>query len=237
MTTVWLQRSVERARQWRQPIVAIAGIGILAIALFVWVQFYRRVPPPAFASDEEHFLFGSIGNEKADGIPYWVWLVLPRVFPDHLPAPGGYAALGILSRPGGEMPAGFSKATVGYDRVALNCATCHVGSSRTHPDGPSTIVPGTAPRQEPAEAYLRFLIACASDPRFNASTLLAEIAKNHHLSIAERMAFRFAIIPAARRALLDLKDRRVLIDHAVLQEHADASSVQRARKYLQSLAR
>ena len=29
--------------------------------------------------------------------PYWIWLVLPRVFPDLLPAPGGYASLGFLA--------------------------------------------------------------------------------------------------------------------------------------------
>ena len=38
-----------------------------------------------FASDEDHFLFGSIGTEAAEGVPYWIWLVLPRVFPDLLP--------------------------------------------------------------------------------------------------------------------------------------------------------
>ena len=48
-----------------------------------------------FASDEDHFLFGSIGTEASEGVPYWIWLVLPRIFPDLLPGPGGYASLGI----------------------------------------------------------------------------------------------------------------------------------------------
>ena len=39
----------------------------------------------SFASDEDHFLFGSIGTEETDGVPYWIWLVLPRMFPEYLP--------------------------------------------------------------------------------------------------------------------------------------------------------
>ena len=46
-----------------------------------------RPPAPAFDSDEDHFLFGSIGAEERTGVPYWIWLVLPRIFPEHLPAP------------------------------------------------------------------------------------------------------------------------------------------------------
>ena len=39
----------------------------------------------------------------------------------------------------------------------------------------------------------------AGDPRFTANTILAEIAKNHRLSVGERLLYRFAIIPATRR--------------------------------------
>ena len=49
------------------------------------------------------------------------------------------------------------------------------------------------------QQYLRFLIACASDPRFTADTILAEIAKNTRLSLLDRLLYRFAIIPATRR--------------------------------------
>src|SRR6476620_3040381 len=83
-----------------------AGFALLAIigGVFTYNHFFRRPPAPFFASDEDHFLFGSIGTEETDGIPYWIWLVLPRIFPEYLPAPGGYASLGILSKGGREMP-------------------------------------------------------------------------------------------------------------------------------------
>jgi hypothetical protein len=232
MATVWYERGMRMLQQWRRPIAGVVAVLVLAGGLFVWMQFFRRVPPPTFASDEEQFLFGSIGTERDDGIPFWIWLVLPRVFPEHLPAPGGYAALGILSEPGREMPIGFSKATIGYDRVGINCAGCHTGSTRRRPGDPATIVPGAPPQSGPMEAYLKFLIACASDPRFNARTLMGEIAKNYELSAGERLAFRFAIIPATRRAILRLQDRSVLIDHATLRQHADDASVKRAETYL-----
>ena len=56
------------------------------------------------------------------------------------------------------------------------------------------------------QLYLRFLIACASDPRFTADTILAEIAKNYRLSTTDRLLYRFVIIPQTRRGILRLKD-------------------------------
>jgi hypothetical protein len=78
-----------------------------------YVKLFRESPAPYFASDEEHFLFGSMGTEAEGGVPYWIWLVLPRLFPEYLPRPGGYATLGMLGKDGHEMPVGLSKVTVG----------------------------------------------------------------------------------------------------------------------------
>ena len=79
--------------------------------MFTYENFFREEPEPYFESDEDHFLFGSVGTETTDGVPYWVWLVLPRIFPDLLPGPGGYASLGLLAKDGQEMPVGLSKVT------------------------------------------------------------------------------------------------------------------------------
>ncbi len=43
---------------------------------------------------------------------------------------------------------------------------------------PPTLYPAGASHQTAEQQYLRFLFACASDPRFTADTILAEIAKN-----------------------------------------------------------
>ena len=175
----------------------LAGLG----GWFVYTHFFREEPAPYFATDEEHFLYGSVGTEAEQGIPYWIWLVLPRVFPEYLPAPGGYASLGIVSRDGHEMPIGFSKVTVGFARVGINCAVCHTASFRAKADDVPTIYPAAASHQTGEQDYLRFLIACASDPRFTAGTILGEIAKNTRLSFMDRLLYRFAIIPGTRRAI------------------------------------
>ena len=181
---------------------------VLAVVggLVTYVKFFREEPPPYFASDEDHFLFGSVGTEGEQGIPYWIWLVLPRIFPEYLPGPGGYASTGILSKDGREMPVGLSKVTIGFPRVAINCAMCHTASYRARPGDPPTIVAAGPSHQTAPQQYLRFLIACVSDPRFTASTILGEISKNTRLSMLDRMLYRFAIIPAMRRRVLQLRD-------------------------------
>jgi mono/diheme cytochrome c family protein len=197
----------DRAR-WRSRLLTLGAIAVLTMAAVissvVYMKFLREPPATHFESDEDHFLFGSTGIEREHGIPYWIWLVLPRVFPEHLPRPGGYAALGMVSRQGNEMPAGFSRTTIGYPRVGVNCALCHTARWRERPTSPPMIVPAGPAHQTDAQAYRRFLIACAADDRFNAATILGEIARNYRLSLLDRVLYRFFIIPSTRRRLLAL---------------------------------
>ncbi len=101
------------------------------------------------------------------------------------PRPAAMRRSGMLSKDGHEMPIGLSKVTIGFPRVGINCAMCHTASFRT---SPRAICRRSSPprrRIRPApQQYLRFLFACASDPRFTADTIMAEIAKNYSLSFA-----------------------------------------------------
>ena len=180
----------------------VLAVGGLATAAYV--ALYRPEPPPRLASDEDHFLFGSIGNEGDEGIPYWIWLVLPRIFPEHLPAPGGYASLGLLTVDGREMPVGLSKVTIGIPRVGMNCAFCHTTSVRVRPGGPRTIITAGAANVTAVQQYRDFLVASASDPRFTAGAILGEISRNYRLSVFERLLYRFVVIPETRTTLLEL---------------------------------
>jgi hypothetical protein len=192
------------SRTWR--IVLGVGVALAVVAGFTLYQrLLREQPAPFFESDEDHFLFGSIGTEAEQGMPYWIWLVLPRVFPEYLPGPGGYASLGMLGKDGHEMPVGFSKVTIGFPRVGINCAICHTSSVRTTPNGVPTIIAGGPAHQTGEQQYLRFLFACANDPRFTADTILAEIDRNVRLSAIDRALYRFGIIPQTRRAILRLQ--------------------------------
>ena len=192
-----------------KKLVVFGVLAVLALVggLFVYNHFFREEPAPYFASDEEHFLYGSVGTEAEQGIPYWIWMVLPRVFPEYLPGPGGWASLGLLGRDGHELPIGLSRVTVGFPRVAINCAMCHASSVRARATEPPTIYPGGPSHQTAEQQYLRFLFACASDPRFTADTLMNEIAKNVRLSTVDALLYRFAIIPATRRGILQLQEQ------------------------------
>ena len=135
--------SVLRTR--RRRIIFIVVLVLVALGgWFTYDRFFREEPPPFFASDEDHFLFGSVGTEAEQGVPYLIWLVLPRIFPEYLPGPGGYASIGILSKDGHEMPIGLSKVTVGFPRVGINCAMCHAASFRARPDDVPTIYASAA---------------------------------------------------------------------------------------------
>ncbi|MCC6510913.1 MAG: cytochrome c [Pirellulaceae bacterium] len=182
-------------------LLLIAGL----LGLVVWEKLFHAYPQQL--SDSEQFKYGSIGGEEEGGVPYWIWVVLPRVFPEHLPGPGGYASLGMLWEPGYELPVGFSKKRIGYERVAFNCAVCHTGSYRTlRADGRlslTQITEGGPAIRFDAQAYLSFLARCANDPRFNADTLMSAIEYNTKMSWSDKLLYRHLLIPATKKALLE----------------------------------
>ena len=100
---------------------------------FTWKKIFRE-EKEVFANEEEHFKYGSLGAEGDRGIPYYLWLVLPRVFPDLMPGPGGYKSLGVVWEEGHEIPVGFSKKVVGFARITNNCAVCHTATYRLNED-------------------------------------------------------------------------------------------------------
>lgn len=171
----------------------------LAFAVGVWTAVVASAVQPADGA--EHFKYGSVGIESEEGIPYWIWQVLPRMFPDKLP--GGYASLGFVWEPDRELPIGFSKRSVaGSERVAVNCSFCHTATYRMAPDAPRIIVPGGATTVTRPQAFSRFLGTAAADPRFNAGDMLAEIGKMTSLSWSESLSYRFFLIPGTRKALV-----------------------------------
>lgn len=195
------------AREKKMLLIGAVIVLVVIGAGITYYEFFRELPPPYFSSDEEHFLYGSIGTEGTAGVPYWIWLVLPRVFPDKLPYPGGYESLGIVSQEGRELPIGFSKQTIGIERVGINCAFCHTATYRIHASDKPVIVPAGPSHTTSPQGYLRFLFACAADPRFNSTTIMAEIARNHKLSWLDNLSYRFALIPFTKITLLQQQNQ------------------------------
>ena len=176
-------------------------VAIVVLAAFVgWYYLFREVRP-RYASEFEHFQYGSVGVEAASGVPYWIWYVLPRVCADRPPGREGYAPYGFTWEDGRRAPMGLPVMTVGFDRVGVNCALCHVGSMRLEPNGARRLLPGAPTSRVDLQGYLRFLFACADSPRFTADAILTEIRKVHSLPAVESLLYRRLVIPRMKRAL------------------------------------
>ena len=187
-------------------VVVIAVIG----AMIGYDRGFREYPQPDWvtATPEMRFKYGSIGAEHDAGVPYWIFYVLPRVFPekfvqDGKVAPGGYAALGVAWEQGQELPVGFTKKTIGFARVANNCAVCHTTSYRVSPDSNPVFVVGGSAHTANVQGFFRLLIDCARDPRFNADILMAEINRVTDLDFIDSLLYRFVIIPVTKKRLLE----------------------------------
>jgi hypothetical protein len=118
-----------RRRSRRRLLILALGIAALAI-YFLWRLNPNR--PVDHSDIEEHFKYGSIGSELANGVPYWILKVLPSLFPDKLPGQG-YASLGFIEEQGRDLPIGFSKRRAFIERAWLNCGVCHTGTVRDSP--------------------------------------------------------------------------------------------------------
>jgi hypothetical protein len=182
------------------PVILI--VVVIAIAITGWNTLFRRAPLTYYESPADHFKYGSVGTEAVEGIPYWIWVVLPRLFPEKLPGSGGYTSLGLTWEEGREMPIGLTKERIGFDRVGVNCALCHVGTVRSdNLDKPSFLVGGPSTKFD-VQRYLQFFFDCAHDPRFTATFILPEIEYNHHITLLENILYRLFIIPQTQQRLL-----------------------------------
>lgn len=186
-------------------IVLVIGLLVGVVGYIGWYSLFREVPT-YYESPEEHFKYGSIGTEQAEGLPYWIWMMMPRLFPEYLPRQGGYTSLGITWEEGQELPVGFSKKTIGFPRQGITCALCHNATYRvTEKDKPVIVAAGPSNKFD-LQSYVRFLGKCASDPRFTADYLLEKIQYAVDLSWFDRLLYRFVIIPRTREEMLKLND-------------------------------
>jgi len=206
-------------RRSKRNIWIVAVLLLVVIAITAWANLWREKPQPQWitADKRDNFLYGSVGGERDAGIPYWIWLALPRMFPEYMPGNGGYLSVGLSWEEGKEMPAGFSKKTVGYVRVAGNCAICHAASYRSGPDEGPEVVPVVPGRSSDVQALLTFFQQCAQDPRFNSTEIMTEINSATNLTWFDSLLYRYVLIPRTRRQLLSETD--VVLD-SVLRSHS-----------------
>jgi mono/diheme cytochrome c family protein len=189
----------------RKLIRAVAVVLVLVAVggVFTWYKFFREEAQPEWITGdpEMRFKYGSIGAEADAGIPYWIFYVLPRMFPEKIPGSNGFASFGVSWEQGQELPVGFTKKVIGFARVGNNCAACHTTNYRLTENETPTFVTAGPGHTLNLEAVFRFLVDCAKDPRFNADNLMQEINLVTDLSWIDRLIYRFVLIPITKKRL------------------------------------
>lgn len=228
----------------RRRVKVVFALLLLAAAAIA-VVVYRRLTddkPVDHADIREHFKYGSTGGERGwkqqfgFGIPYWIWVALPELFPDLLPdgQPGrGYSSFGMIYEadrdPRFDLPIGMSMRRVqGVDRTYFNCASCHTGSLRDAPDAAPRIILGMPANTFDLGRLGLFLDRAAKHRKFRPAYLMAKIRQLERLRdevlppdgsyrprpfpLIDRLLFRYIGVFKMRDQLLGLLGRLSFID-------------------------
>jgi mono/diheme cytochrome c family protein len=189
----------------------IVTLVLLAVAsIFLIVRFTRDIPV-AYDDSGEHFKYGSIGSETASGLPYWIWKILPEMFPEKLPPSNksGYGSFGFLYEEGRELPIGVSRRrSEGIDRVWLNCAVCHTGTIRENPDSAPEIYLGMPANNFRLYEFIQFLREVPLDNRLNPDAVMEKIeSMGGELDFLDRLLYRYIIVDRVRDSLFALREQ------------------------------
>jgi hypothetical protein len=184
-----------------QILLAIVGVVLIVVITLAWPLLSNN-GPVKYADINDHFKYGSIGSEPVNGIPYWIWKVLPVMFSDKLPGEG-YKSLGIIYEPGKDLPIGFAKRKIAIDRVGLNCAICHTGMVRDRTDSKPQVITTMPSNTVNLMGYIKFISAAARDERFNPQEMMQYIeASGAKLNPLEKLIYRYLAIPQTRSGLI-----------------------------------
>ena len=216
-------------RRWVSILLLGAAAILLILGLYL-AQRFTRDRPVDYADDVMFFERGSTGGEKMNGIPYWVWVALPEIFPEYLPDKKlgqGYSSFGMIYEPGDDpryaLPLGMSRRNVrGLDVVYLNCAACHTGTVRDAPGAQPRWIPGMPAHQFNLGAWGKFLTTIPKDQKFTPQRLLDQIdamqSDTHRLvpkpDLIDRLIFRYYAVYLMRDKLLVLGQRLSFIDNS-----------------------
>jgi hypothetical protein len=215
------------SRRWLRwcaaAILVVAGLSVLYLG-----ERFTRDRPVDYADDKDHFMRGSTGGERMNGIPYWFWIALPEIFPELLPdqTPGrGYSSLGLVYAKGDDpryaLPYGVSMRNYrGIDVVYLNCGACHIGSVRDVPGAFPRIYAGMPAHQFDLGAFGEFLTSIPASQKFTGLRMMDQIRKMQDdprrvvekPDLINRLLFQYAAVHLMREQLVILGDRLSFID-------------------------
>ena len=197
----------------RRRIVALLVLLCLGGAIWIYIDYSRNKAEAFYDDPVKHFKYGSTGGDQLVGIPIGIFKALPQLCREHLPGEG-WQSLGLLFEDGMERPIGTSlRRSLGFDRVSLNCAACHVGTYRATPDAKPVIVPGMPANRLLLGEFVRFLENCALDERFNPWQVIeaAETAGARY-GFFDRMVLQYLAVPAMKEFLILARHRFRFLD-------------------------
>ncbi len=188
------------AQKLRNRVVVVLGLWVLAALI---LNAFPPDRPVERRSEIDHFYYGSIGSDRSGGLPTKVLLLLPELFPEHLPegTPHDLTAFGFIQQSGERLPIGFSTRRQIIDRSQINCGTCHTGTVRESADSAPVIIPAMPAVTVDLLSFYRFLFDVAADDRFTARTIIDALDARDQLGWFDPIVYRVGI-PIMRDALL-----------------------------------
>jgi hypothetical protein len=108
-----------------------------------------------------------------------------------------------------DRPVGTSKRhSLGFDRIALNCAVCHVGTYRESPQSSRVVVEGMPANRLNLARFAQFLTDCALDERFNPwQVVQAAERTGERYSLLDRLLLEYVAVPSIKEALILVRYR------------------------------
>src|SRR4051795_3096684 len=196
--------SMQGSSKWARGFAAVLVVIGMTIGGISWYYFIRAVPDLQYGDDADHYKYASVGLSGAARVPYYLFDVLPDMFPELMPDPKkGYAGFGLIFEKGHSVPVGFAYREIGYAAVEPNCAMCHTGSVRLAANSDPVVVPGAPAHELDLEGFQWFLYNCATSPKFSAERVMDAVEKKHPLGFLDDFMYRNVIMPAAQAALVE----------------------------------
>ena len=207
----------EGLRRWRRLKIKL-GLVVTLVVAFLYLSYrYSPSRPVTYDDPVENYKYGSVGSDVENGLPLEVMKILPRMFPEYLPAggPKDYTAFGFIQEQGRPMPIGFSTRRRYVDLIAQNCGSCHTGSVRESEQGQPRVYLTMPANTIDLQSYFDFIFSCAGDSRFTPELVLEEIEKDGRLFILDRFVYKWAIQAMKDRLAQRHKDISILLtpDH------------------------
>lgn len=201
-------RFVER-QFWFYLVVVAFVMGLISLSLAVYMGVgYLNSFGRTYKNDATHFKYGSIGAELANGLPYKLFLALPKIFPEKFAPEGDYSHFGFIYEKEGApdplLPIGFARGMrTGVEVAWFNCAVCHTGVVIPPGKKDPVIILGMPANTVNLEAFFLALFEMAVDKRFSwENKELRRAVGSDRMTWIDEIVWEWVTIPITRSTLI-----------------------------------